>query len=201
MTGALGRTKGCVAKIKMASFLAILLLLCASAPCAQEKGPGKKPFESKEPIQVVADRLEAFDAEKMVVFSGHAVAVQGDKVIKSDKISLFYKKDKSAEAKPAKAMSAAGDLERIEARGHVNITQGTKVVTGELAVYHQDEQKIVMTGNPVMRDGKNTITGDVITVYLNESRGVVEGSGGKRPFLTIYPEDKPEGSKKKEKSK
>jgi len=177
------------------------MLLCTLGLGAQEKGPAKKPFESKEPIQVVADRLEAFDAEKMVVFSGHAVAVQGDKVIKSDKISLFYKKDKSAEAKPGKTMSPAGDLERIEARGRVNITQGTKVVTGELAVYYQDEQKIVMTGNPVMRDGKNTISGDIITVFLNESRGVVEGSNGRRPFLTIYPEDKPEGSKKKEKNK
>jgi lipopolysaccharide export system protein LptA len=185
----------------MASFLAVLLLLCTSGLSAQEKGPAKKPFDSKEPIQVVADRLEAFDAEKMVVFSGHAVAVQGDKVIKSDKISLYYKKDKSAEAKAGKTMSPAGDLERIEARGHVNITQGTKVVTGELAVYYQDDQKIVLTGNPVMRDGKNTISGDIITVFLNESRGVVEGSGSKRPFLTIYPEDKPEGSKKKEKNK
>lgn len=181
--------------------VAIILLLWASGLLAADKNAARSSLESKEPIQVVADRLEAFDAEKLVVFSGHAVAVQGDKVIKSDKISLYYKTGKTPAAKPSKEMSPAGDLERIEARGHVNITQGAKVVTGELAIYYQDEQKIVMTGNPLMRDGSNTVAGDRIVVYLNENRGVVERSDNKRVTATIYPADKPEAKPKKEKKK
>jgi lipopolysaccharide export system protein LptA len=182
--------------------LAVVFLISSSGLGAEEKHPAKTPLDSKEPIQVVADRLEAFDAEKLVVFSGNAVAVQGDKVIKSDKISLYYKKEKSpAKTKPAKDFSPAGDLERIEARGHVTVTQGPKVVTGELAIYYQDEQKIVMTGNPLMRDGNNTIAGDRIVVFVNENRGVVERSDNKRVTATIYPGDKPEGKQKKEKKK
>ena len=201
MTKALGTEKGRTGKTGVASVLTMLVFLCVSGLGAQEKSPAGKPLNSKEPIQVVADRLEAFDAEKMVVFSGHAVAVQGDKVIKADKISLYYKKDKSAQTKPGKDISPAGDLERIEAQGHVNVTQGSKVVTGELAVYHQDEQKIVMTGNPLMRDGNNTIAGDRIVVFLNENRGVVERSDNKRVTATIYPTDRPEEKQKKEKKK
>jgi lipopolysaccharide export system protein LptA len=179
----------------------IILLLSSSGLLAVEKNPVRSSLESKEPIQVVADRLEAFDAEKLVVFSGHAVAVQGDKVIKSDKISLYYKKEKTPAAKPGREISPAGDLERIEARGHVSVTQGSKVVTGDLAIYYQDEQKIVMTGNPLMRDGSNTVAGDRIVVYLNENRGVVERSDNKRVTATIYPADKPEAKPKKEKKK
>jgi len=184
------------------SVLAVILVFFYSGLFAQDRPSAKTPLESKEPIQVVADRLEAFDAEKLVVFSGNAVAVQGDKVIKSDKISLYYKKEKSpVKTKPVRDLSQTSDLDRIEARGHVTVTQGSKVVTGELAIYYQDDQKIVMTGNPLMRDGNNTVSGDRIVVFVNENRGVVERSDNKRVTATIYPADKPEGKQKKDRKK
>jgi lipopolysaccharide export system protein LptA len=64
-------------------------------------------------------------------------------------------------------------------------------------VFYSDEQRIVVTGNPVMREGSNVITGDRVVVLLNENRGVVESSAGKRVTATIYP-DESKGKKKKE---
>jgi lipopolysaccharide export system protein LptA len=92
-------------------------------------------------------------------------------------------------------MEAAGDLDQVEAEGHVTITQTSRVVTGDYAIFYQDTQKIIMTGNAVMRDGKNVIRGDRIVVFLDENRGVVESDEKKRVTATIYPNEKKEEKK------
>jgi lipopolysaccharide export system protein LptA len=150
----------------------------------------------RKPVQVVSDRLDAYQEKDLVEFSGNVVATQGERVIKSDALLLFFKKKaesgESAAGRPAKA----GDIDRIEAKGNVRISEKDRIVTGDLAVLYEDEQKIVVTGNPVMKEGNNVITGDRVVVLLNENRGIVEGSKGKRVTAIVYPEESKEKKKK-----
>ncbi|PKN35313.1 MAG: hypothetical protein CVU61_04955 [Deltaproteobacteria bacterium HGW-Deltaproteobacteria-19] len=168
----------------------VLVVVCLSTGFAW--GQGKMPVSRSEPIQIVSDRLDAYDEKKMVIFSGHAVAVQGDKAIRADSISLFYKKEgQPAKPKVSKGPDmGGGDLDRVEAKGHVIITQGPKTVTGEFAVYFQDAQKIEMTGNAVLKEGRSTIRGDKVIVLLDEGRGFVEAGESKRVMATIYPSER-----------
>jgi len=92
-------------------------------------------------------------------------------------------------------MEGTGDLEKIEAKGNVIVTQKEKIATGEEAVYFQDSGQIVMTGNATLRDGKNIIKGDKVTVFVNEDRGIVEADQKKRVKAIIYPQEKQEGKK------
>ena len=69
-------------------------------------------------------------------------------------------------------------------------------MTGEEGIYEQDAQKITMTGNAVMREGANIIRGDKVVVFLNENRGVVEGTANKRVTATIYPEEQKDKKKR-----
>jgi lipopolysaccharide export system protein LptA len=71
----------------------------------------------------------------------------------------------------------------------------SRVVTGDHAIFYQDTQQVIMTGNAVMRDGKNVIRGDRIVVFLDENRGVVESDENKRVTATIYPNEKKEEKK------
>jgi len=175
----------------------MLILITTPVSIASEpKQQKKNPVSDKEPIRIDSDRLDAYNDQRLVVFSGNAVAVQGDKVLKADKLLLYYKKKEGGSPKGvAKEAGKAGDLERIEAKGHVHLTQGERVVTGEDAVYFQDSQKIVVTGNPVMREKKNVVRGDRIIVFINEDRGIVESLQRKRVTATIYPSEKDEGKK------
>ena len=151
----------------------------------------KIKFDKDQPIQIVSDRLDAYNEKKLVVFSGNAVATQGDKTIKADRLFLYYKKDPRPPEKAGdQDIGSAGDLEKIEAKGHVTITQGERIVTGNDAVFYQDTQKIIMLGNAVMREGRNVINGDRIVVFLDEDRGVVESVEKGRVKATIYPEDR-----------
>ncbi|MDQ1277232.1 MAG: lipopolysaccharide export system protein LptA [Thermodesulfobacteriota bacterium] len=163
---------------------------------AASKKAGPKQAASKEPVHITSDTLEAFNDERLIVFSGNAVAVQGDKVIRSNKLLVYYKKG-ADEGKDSAAsnIGQGGDLDRIEAKGPVRITQLKKIVTGDEAVYYQDDQKIVVFGNAVMREGPNIVKGDRITVLLDENRGIVEAPEKKRVSATIYPAE--DGKKKK----
>lgn len=181
---------------KIFIFCAIFMLLIVPALQAKDNPAKKNKLNSKEPIEIVSDRMDAYNEKKLVIFSGNAVATQGDKEIKSDKLFLYYKKEAGKKDKVgAKEIEETGDLEKIEAKGNVIVTQQKKVATGDEAVYFQDSGQIIMTGNAMLRDGKNQIKGDKVIVYVNEDRGVVECDPKKRVKAIIYPQEKDENKK------
>jgi lipopolysaccharide export system protein LptA len=178
--------------------LAAMVLLAALGPLWGQDNRSKllKGGESK-PIEIVSDRLDAYKEKDLVQFSGNVVATQGERVIQSDTLQVYFKKKAEGQGAAAGDAAKAGDIDRIVAKGNVRITEKERIVTGEQAVFHSDEQRIVVTGNPVMREGNNVISGDRVVVLLDENRGVVEGTTGKRVTATIYP-DESKGKKKKE---
>lgn len=180
---------------RLSIFTGILIaLMCQAAGAAGETKPAPR-IEKNQPIQIVSDRLEAFNEKKMVVFSGNAVATQGARTIRADRLTLYYKEDKKSQSRTPAAGDGTGDLERVEAKGRVSVTEGDRVVTGEEAIFDQDTQKITMTGSAVLREGANIVRGDRIVVFLNENRGVVESAENRRVTATIYPGET--GEKKK----
>jgi lipopolysaccharide export system protein LptA len=72
----------------------------------------------------------------------------------------------------------------IEATGRVLIEKDDGRATCRKAVYHGDEEKIVLTGEPVAWQKGTRVTGKKITMYLAEDRSIVEG--GSR--VSIQPE-------------
>jgi len=160
---------------------------------AKDNSVKTNKLNSREPIEIVSDRMDAYNEKKLVIFSGNAVATQGDKEIKSDQLLLYYKKESDKKGKVvAKEIERTGDLEKIEARGNVTITQKDMIATGDEAVYLQDSGQIIMTGNTTLRDKKNVIKGDRVIVFVNEDRGVVESDPKKRVKAVIYPQEKNE---------
>lgn len=177
-----------------------MILTVSFAQAAKDNKTAKNQITSKEPIEIVSDRMDAYNEKKLVIFTGHAVATQGDKEIKADRLLIYYKKDSSKKDKVGdKAVEGAGNLDKIEAKGNVKVTQKQRVATAEEAVYIHDSGQIVMTGNPVLRDGKNIIKGDKVIVFVNEDRGVVESNPQKRVKAVIYPQEKQEKEEKKAK--
>lgn len=172
---------------------AILLCLAMMLPLwftAVARG-GEKPkpsIDRDQPIQIVSDRLDAYHEKKMVVFTGNVVATQGKRTIKSDRLTLYYREDKKTSTRSTKTeMEGVGNVERVEAKGNVTITEEERVVTGDEAIFEQDAEKVTVTGNAVMREGANIVRGDRIVVFMQENRGVVESVENRRVKATIYP--------------
>ena len=175
--------------INIKEYLFILfVLLTTSFAYAENKLFSK---QSDEPIEITSNRMEAFNEKKLVVFSGNAIAKQGNKVLKADQLNLYYKKEPGKKVKVGTTETeGTGDLEKVEAKGNVSLTQGGRTATGDEAIYLRDSGKVIMTGNAILSEGKNIIKGDRVIVFLNEDRGVVESNTKKQVKAIIYPQEK-----------
>ncbi|MFO0774106.1 MAG: LptA/OstA family protein [Nitrospiraceae bacterium] len=64
----------------------------------------------------------------------------------------------------------------MEATGHVVIEKDEGRATSKKAVYHVLDRKIVLTGDPVACQRGTRVSGDTITMYLDDDRSDVDGS-------------------------
>ena len=78
---------------------------------------------------------------------------------------------------PAKGPDTVSNraVSQIEATGRVKIERDAGNATCQKAVYYRDEDKIVLTGDPVAWDKGTRVSGKRITMFLAEDRTVVEG--------------------------
>lgn len=116
------------------------------------------------PISVKANEMTADNKGKTAVFSGKVVAKQGDITIFSDKLVVGYA-DKN------------GDVEKVEAVGNVRIVQQNRTGFAGQAVYDSRSGRIVLTGNPRVVQGGDSISGKVITYYLDDDKSEVSSGG------------------------
>ena len=74
-------------------------------------------------------------------------------------------------------------ISRIVATGNVVIHRSDGgSATAEQAEYFQEEEKIILTGGPVVKQESDVVKGDRIIIFLKEDRIVVEDSS-----VTIAP--------------
>ena len=152
-----------------------------------------------QPIQIEAASLEMRDKKKEATFAGNVKVIQGDTVMTSKTLVVFYDSTsppaaapaanaKGANAKAAKSapMQAASpgpggssSIRRLEAKGNVVVTQKDQVVTGESAVFDTKANMITMFGGIVLTQGKNVLRGDRLTVDMATGVSRVESDSGK----------------------
>jgi lipopolysaccharide export system protein LptA len=126
--------------------------------------------------------------ENRAVFEGAVVLTHGPLVVHSDMMVVSFK-SVGADANGAAPTPAtepgprAGKLPTmsnrsvslIEATGRVKIYKEDGQATCRKAVYHGDEEKLVLTGDPIAWQKGAKVSGKKITMYLAEDRSVVEG--------------------------
>jgi lipopolysaccharide export system protein LptA len=125
---------------------------------------------SNLPITIKSKEMSADNKGKTAVFIGNVVAKQGDVTILADKITIYYGDQK-------------GEVDKVEADGNVRIIQDKNTGISSHAVYESREGRMVLTGNPRVMQGKDTISGGIITCYVDEDRCNVIGEAN----VTIQP--------------
>lgn len=168
--------------------LIFALILCAALPVFPAVDfAGKNP---DEPLEITSDKMSAFQEKNLVVFSGRARVVKGDTTLKSDAIYLYYKKEpgKHPDSELIKTGSS-GELDRIEAKGDVVFIQGNRTASSDEALYLRDGNKIILTGHAILKEGKNVIYGERVTIFLNEDKGIVEGGSQRQVKAIIFPKE------------
>jgi lipopolysaccharide export system protein LptA len=182
----------------LAALLATPLAASWTSPVlAQAAKPEKKSAvpgfgsNSKEPVQIDADKLEVFSKEQRAVYSGNVVAVQGDTTIKSAVMVVFYdrQQDRAAAGGAQKAGAQAPgtppaegeggtQLRRVEAKGGVTVISKDQVATGNDGVFDRASNKIVLTGNVALSQGDNITKGEKLVYDTETGVALVESGPG-----------------------
>jgi lipopolysaccharide export system protein LptA len=177
-------------RIILSATLASGCLALALQPAqAQRSGSPVLPGgNSRAPIQIDAAKLEFFEKEQRLVYSGGVLAKQGEATLKASSLTIFFTKEDDAkgskEAKgagPANAF-AGGDnqVRRMEATGPVTITNRTQVGTGERGVYDRAENKVYLIGNPVLTEGPHIVRGNAQSQLIYDlTSGRAQIAGGR----------------------
>ena len=120
--------------------------------------------------------MEVDQVKNTISYKGRVVTVQADMTMRSDTLTAYYDDNMK-------------QMKQIVAEGKVNATQGTRVATGDKAVFDDSAKTVTLTGNPVMRQGNSQVTGTKVVYFVDQDRATAEGDGKIRVQATIFPEE------------
>lgn len=142
----------------------------------------------KEPIHIRSRDLEFRYNDKKVLYRGNVVVTQGEVTLKSDTLTVTYadqQAGKDTAPAPAGTLTGQQQIKEVVAEGNVDITSGDRRATCKKAIFTETSRTVVLTGNAVLQEEGNRVAGEKVTVYIDEKRSVVEGSGGKGVEMVI----------------
>ncbi len=143
----------------------------------QEQRPLARLGQQDDPLEIISDWTEADRQKGIIIFGGRVVAKQKDMVLYADKVVNYF------DMQSQKLLKAV-------AVGNVKLNQADKFVTCERAELMQAERKVTMTGNAVMWQGENRVTGERIVIYLSQSQAEVFGGKEGKAKVKIMPSSK-----------
>ncbi|MFQ5329405.1 MAG: lipopolysaccharide transport periplasmic protein LptA [Thermodesulfobacteriota bacterium] len=130
--------------------------------------------DKKASTRITADRMDAVRGDNMVIFTGSVVVSQKDFTLHSNKLTAYY-------------TPGGREIREIVAVGEVRIIQPDREATSGKAVYMRGERVLILTENPVVKQGNDRVSGVKITFYLDEDRSIVEGDEQKRVNAVFHP--------------
>ena len=137
--------------------------VAASALFAEDPLAVLKDARPREGTTTISANTLEFDYKDFVaLFDGNVRVEDPQFTLSADKLLVFFDK--------------TNEVRRLDAIGNVKVISDDRTGTCGKAVYTRATGSIVLQYNPVVSKAENTLSGDIITVWLNDSRVDVEGN-------------------------
>ena len=165
-----------IAPMKFPLLLAVLLL--AAASCAHAQTPATDTDSGALPVPapdsdvaaetpaagqtvITSDELQMDEVTHIAVFTGNVETVGTNFNMKCQEMTVNFDK--------------AGKIDNIVAKGNVVIVQPGRITHCGQAIYYHDEDKFVLTDQPIINDNGKTIAAPKITIYRTRQSLYTEG--------------------------
>ena len=150
-------------------FLGLATALMSGAQAATTATTASKSptgnHDNNAPINISSDTFQADLNAKSGTYSGNVVVVQADTKLRADQVRVF---------------TVDGKADKITANGHVVVDSPTSgTATGDNGVYSVGPRIVVMTGNVVLKKGKDVMRGAQLTVNMVTGKATLGGGGAK----------------------
>lgn len=153
------------------------MTLCVAVFCALSMpASAQTALDSTQPIAIDADSLEVLQSESKAIFQGNVKAVQGDMVLQSNVMTVFYGAPKGTGTAPSQG--AFGSLSRIDVSGNVRMRTTGESATAARGIYDAIANKVFLFGNVVLKRGGNVLKGSKLEYSLVSGSSVLSGGVG-----------------------
>ena len=134
----------------IATFLSVSFGVAATA---QQIAFGNIANNPDAALEITADQLSVNQQDGTAIFDGNVVIGQGVMRLAAGRVLVVY---------------AAGDqkIERLEATGGVTLVNGNDAAEAERAEYSIVNNEVVMNGNVLLTQGRNSLTSESMTLDL-----------------------------------
>ncbi len=140
------------------------------------KGFQREDWDRNAPVDIHSEEMSVDFENHEIVFRGDVRVVQSDFSLTAGEVTAVFGE-------------SADDIKRIIAADDVQIRKSDKMAWGEKAVYDREGATILLTGKPVLKQGRNHIKGEAIQLSLEQDRMEVKGSVEAEFLLTGESED------------
>lgn len=124
--------------------------------------------DNRAPIDATADDI--VNAGGTTILTGQVDVRQGDTRILADKMKIF------GGVAGVNSNGAASDISRIEATGNFYYITAEQEVRGNNGVYVQATDSFTVTGDVILLQGENVVTGDTLIYNLTTEEARVVGT-------------------------
>jgi lipopolysaccharide export system protein LptA len=136
-----------------------------AAPAKPAARSGIVKRDSNAPINISSDSFQADLNGKTGTWQGNVVVVQGDMKLRANSVRMT---------------TVNGKADKVLASGNVVVDSPTSgTATGDSGIYSVGPRTVVMTGNVVLKKGKDVMRGTQLTVNL--ATGQANLGGAKAP--------------------
>lgn len=143
--------------------LLTVLILASSPAVAQDVAFGGMRADTSAPVEVAADNLSVNQGDGSAVFTGNVVIGQGDMRLSADSVTVVY------------AQGGQSRIRSLEASGNVTLVSGPDAAEAQAATYDVETGNVTLTGDVVLTQGQNVLTGDTMQVNLGSGTAQVQG--------------------------
>lgn len=141
----------------------LLLGLEAAGESEVSKNSPAKGQAQEVKILITADQVEFDPHNERATYTGQVMVKQENTFLYADRIEVHF-------------IAKGKGIELIKAFGNIRITQEDRTITAQEGVYYHQDRKVILTGNPITRQGENCISGDKIVYFWDEGKAMVEGN-------------------------
>ena len=155
----------------MKRFLSLTMaaLVLAAVPA---NGGAQTAAASGQAVAISADGGE-YTPEGFAL-RGRAEVIQGENRLRANSINGFV---------------TAGDLNRVEAFGDVYFVTPDQTMRGDRAVYTLADEEVVVTGDVILTQGQNVLTGGRLVYNTRTETARIEGASNGRIRGVFYPQN------------
>lgn len=122
--------------------------------------------DSALPVEVTADSLRVDQNNGTAMFTGSVLVGQGEMRLSADQVEVRYL---------MKDGNSTGEVAQVLATGNVTFVNGSEAAEGDVADYDVPNGTMLLTGDVILTQGRNVLSGQKLVVNMDDGTGIMEG--------------------------